>query len=79
VIDDMSRRTIVSASTLCTELRETLKSAGTVEAATQVGTLLARRALEAEVTKVVYDRSSYKYHGRVRALAEAARQGGLEF
>jgi large subunit ribosomal protein L18 len=79
VIDDAAGRTLVSASTLSRELRAGLKSTGTVEAAALVGTLLARRAREAQVTRVVFDRNQYRYHGRVKALAEAARQGGLEF
>lgn len=79
VIDDISGRTLASASTLCSELRGSLESTGAVEAAAQVGSLLARRAVEAKVTEVVFDRNWYKYHGRVKALAEAARQGGLEF
>ncbi len=79
MIDDVTGRTLVSASTLSRELRASLKSTKTVEAATLVGTLLARRAREAQVTRVVFDRNQYRYHGRVKALAEAARQGGLEF
>ncbi len=79
MIDDVTGRTLLSASTLSRELRERLKSTGTVEAATLVGDLLARRAREAQVTRVVFDRNQYRYHGRVKALAEAARQGGLEF
>ncbi|MGQ9656198.1 MAG: 50S ribosomal protein L18 [Thermodesulfobacteriota bacterium] len=79
MIDDVTGKTLVSASTLSRELRVSLKSTGTVEAAALVGTLLAQRAREAQVTRVVFDRNQYRYHGRVKALAEAARQGGLEF
>lgn len=79
MIDDVTGKTLVSASTLSRELRVRLKSTGTVEAAALVGTLLAQRAREAQVTRVVFDRNQYRYHGRVKALAEAARQGGLEF
>lgn len=78
IIDDTVGRTLVSASTLSPELRGKLKSTGTVEAASQVGALLAQKALQANVLKVVFDRNRYKYHGRVKALAEAARQGGLQ-
>lgn len=79
IIDDLHGRTLTSASTLCPELRDSLKSTSTVEAAAQVGELVAKRALEAKVTKVVFDRNRYRYHGRVKALAEAARKVGLEF
>jgi large subunit ribosomal protein L18 len=79
IIDDLHGRTLASASTLCAELRGSLKSTSTVEAAAQVGTLVAKRALEAKITKVVFDRNRYRYHGRVKALAEAARKAGLEF
>lgn len=79
IIDDTVGRTLVSASTLSPELKGKLKSTGNVEAASQVGALLAQKALQANVVKVVFDRNRYKYHGRVKALAEAARQGGLQF
>lgn len=79
VIDDTVGRTLVSASTLSPELRGVIKSTGSLEAAAQVGTLLARKALEAQVDKVVFDRNRYRYHGRVKALADAARQSGLQF
>jgi large subunit ribosomal protein L18 len=79
VIDDLSGRTLVSASTISPELREDLKSTRTMEAAAQVGTLVAQKALEAQVPRVVLDRNRYRYHGRVKALAEAARKGGLDF
>ncbi|MDX6630594.1 MAG: large subunit ribosomal protein [Gaiellales bacterium] len=77
VIDDTSGRTLASASSLEKELRE---GSGTkVDQAKQVGALIARRASEAGVAKVVFDRSGFRYHGRVRALAEGAREAGLDF
>ncbi len=79
VIDDTMGRTLLSASTLSPELRGALRSTGSVEAASKVGELLARKAMEAKVERVVFDRNRYKYHGRVKALADAARQGGLQF
>lgn len=79
IIDDTMGRTLVSASTLSPELRGRLKSTANVEAAGEVGKLIAEKALKANVTKVVFDRNRYKYHGRVKALAEAARQAGLKF
>lgn len=83
VIDDAAGNTLVSASTLEKDLRTQLKadgrSGGNVEAATTVGTLLAERAKEKGIDKVVFDRGGYLYHGRVKALAEAARAGGLDF
>lgn len=80
VISDESGRTIVAASTLSPELREKLGGkAGNKEAAREVGQLVARRAREAGISAVVFDRNGFLYHGRVRTLAEAAREGGLEF
>ncbi len=69
---------LVSASTMDKELKAELKGSKT-DHATQVGTLLANRAKNKQLTKVAFDRSGYKYHGRVKALAEAARAAGLEF
>ncbi|MBA2873134.1 large subunit ribosomal protein L18 [Anoxybacillus calidus] len=77
VIDDMKAVTIVSASTLDKELN--LESTGNVEAAKKVGELVAKRALEKGIKSVVFDRGGYLYHGRVKALADAAREAGLEF
>ncbi|WP_151705050.1 50S ribosomal protein L18 [Nitrincola alkalilacustris] len=68
---------LVAASTVEKDLRQ--GSTGNVEAARKVGALIAERAKEAGVTKVAFDRAGYKYHGRVQALADAAREGGLEF
>jgi large subunit ribosomal protein L18 len=79
VIDDGRGHTLASASTLEKDLRGTLKTGATVEAARAIGRLLAERAKGAGVSQVVFDRSGYLYHGRVKALAEAAREGGLDF
>jgi len=79
VIDDAEGRTVAAASTLDKELRGSLKSGGNIAAASQVGALIARRAKEAGVESVVFDRGARIYHGRVKALAEAAREGGLKF
>ncbi|MBF0438354.1 MAG: 50S ribosomal protein L18 [Magnetococcales bacterium] len=79
IIDDVQGRTVVSASTMEKEVREQLKSGGNKEAAAEVGKILAAKAKTANVGKVVFDRSGYLYHGRVKTLADAAREGGLEF
>ena len=79
VIDDEQGHTLASASTMDKDLRTSLKTGATVDAAKQVGLLLAKRALAAGVDKVVFDRGAYRYHGRVKALADAAREGGLDF
>jgi large subunit ribosomal protein L18 len=79
VIDDEHGRTLATASSLEKTMRESLKTGATVEAARIVGKELAERAKKAGVAKVVFDRGAYMYHGRVKALAEGAREGGLEF
>ena len=79
VIDDAAGRTLAAASTLDASLREGLRTGADKQAAGLVGKLVAERALAAGVTAVVFDRGAYIYHGRVRALAEAAREGGLSF
>ncbi len=80
VIDDTVGKTLVSASTLDPEVKGRLESnGGNIAAAKIVGEVVAKRALAAGVTKVVFDRAGYLYHGRVAALAEAAREAGLEF
>lgn len=79
VIDDTAGRTLVSASTLDPELKKELANGRTVEAATKVGSVLAERAKAKGIDKVVYDRGGFLYHGRIAALAEAAREAGLEF
>ena len=77
IIDDEASKTLVSASSIDKELK--LENGGNAEAAATVGADVAKKALEANITKVVFDRSGYVYHGRVKALAEAAREAGLEF
>lgn len=72
-------KVLVCASTLEKEVRSQIKHGGNIQAATAIGKLIAQRAKKAGVTKVAFDRSGYKYHGRVRALAEAVREGGIEF
>jgi large subunit ribosomal protein L18 len=79
LIDDAKGETLVSACSLEKDLRGDLKSGATVAAASVVGKALAERAKAKGVTRVVFDRSGYLFHGRVKALAEAAREGGLEF
>jgi large subunit ribosomal protein L18 len=79
VIDDAKGHTVAAASSLEKDLREKLKTGANAEAATEVGKLLAERAKAAGVTNVVFDRGGYMYHGRVKALADAAREGGLTF
>jgi len=79
VIDDAGGRTMASASSLEKALREGLKTGADKDAAIAVGKLLAERALAAGVKEVVFDRGAYLYHGRVKALADAAREGGLSF
>jgi large subunit ribosomal protein L18 len=72
-------KTLVCASTLDKELRTQLKNTGNVDAAKEVGKLIAKRALQAGIQKVAFDRSGFLYHGRIKALADAARETGLEF
>jgi large subunit ribosomal protein L18 len=79
VIDDAEGRTVAAASTLDASLREQLRTGADKAAASAVGKLVAERALAAGIKEVVFDRGSYLYHGRVKALAEAAREGGLSF
>jgi large subunit ribosomal protein L18 len=77
VIDDVSGRTLAAASTVEKDLRS--ESTGTVDAASSVGKLVAERAKSAGITQVTFDRGGFRYHGRVAALAEGAREAGLEF
>lgn len=79
VIDDIKGVTLVAASTLDSELKEKLKSGSTAAAAAEVGRLIAKRAKKAGVESVVFDRGRFLYHGRVKALADAAREEGLLF
>lgn len=72
-------KTLVCASTLDKELREALKSTSNADAAKEVGKLVARRALDAGISAVAFDRSGFAFHGRIKALADAAREVGLEF
>jgi large subunit ribosomal protein L18 len=79
IIDDSRGHTLAAASTLDGELRGTLKTGADTAAAAAVGKLIAERASKAGITKVVFDRGPFLYHGRVKALADAAREGGLNF
>ena len=79
VIDDNSGRTVAAASTLDKDLKDALKKGSDLAAAQAVGKLVAERALKAGVTSAVFDRGGYLYHGRVKALADAAREAGLNF
>lgn len=79
LINDENGTTLVSASTLEPEFRKTGKSGGTVEAAEIVGEIVAKKAVAKGYKKVVFDRGGYLYHGRVKALADGARKGGLDF
>lgn len=79
VIDDTQHHTIVAASTLEADLKSKLSSGGSCAASTEVGKLIATRALEKGIQQVVFDRGGNLYHGRVKALADAAREAGLDF
>jgi len=79
VIDDVNGRTLVSASTLEDDVRGDMKTGANIAAAKVVGKKLAERATAKGVKEVVFDRGGYRYHGRVKALADAAREGGLSF
>ncbi len=79
IIDDTVGNTIVSASTLDQDVKGAVEKTNNVEAAAQVGTVIAKRALEKGITMVVFDRGGYIYHGKVQALADAAREAGLTF
>jgi large subunit ribosomal protein L18 len=79
VVDDQAGRTIVSASSLDKEVRKIIKGGGNIAASKVVGKMIAERAREKGVVNVVFDRGGYQYHGRVQALAEAAREAGLKF
>ena len=76
IIDDVAGNTLVAASTLDKEVKT---KASNIEAATEVGKLIAERAKKAKINTVVFDRNGYLYHGKVKALADAAREAGLEF
>ena len=79
VIDDENGATLAAASTLEKDVRGKVKSGANVAAAAEIGKLIAERAKSAGVTEVVFDRGAYLFHGRVKALADAAREGGLSF
>lgn len=79
IIDDVAGKTLVAASSLDKEIKGKVSSTGNQEAAKLVGALIAKRALEAGVETVTFDRGGYIYHGRVKALAEGAREAGLKF
>ncbi len=79
VIDDVAGVTVASASSVDKDLRKDLKNGADVSAAVQVGKLVAERAKEKGVNEVVFDRGGYKFHGRIKALADGAREGGLSF
>ena len=79
VIDDDAGNTLIAASTLSSELKDSASTQGNISAAQQVGTLIARRAKEHQIESVVFDRGGNLYHGRIKALADAAREEGLRF
>ncbi|MCW2245574.1 large subunit ribosomal protein L18 [Azospirillum fermentarium] len=79
IIDDAAGRTLAAASSSEKDVRGQMKHGGNVEAAKKIGLLIAERAKAAGISEVVFDRGGYLYHGRVKALAEAAREGGLSF
>ncbi len=79
IIDDDAQNTLVSASTLQKDVKAELQKTNNVEAASYLGTVIAKKALEKGITTVVFDRGGFIYHGKVKALADAAREAGLEF
>ncbi len=79
LIDDTTGKTLVAASTLSKELAGDLGYTGNVDAAKKVGTAIAQKAIAANITQVVFDRNGFLYHGRIKALADAARESGLSF
>ena len=79
VIDDVAGKTIVSASTLEKDIKAEIKNTDDIDAASKVGSVVAQRAMEKGIKAVVFDRGGYIYHGKVKALADAAREAGLEF
>jgi large subunit ribosomal protein L18 len=79
LIDDANGVTIAAASTVDKELKGKIKSTSSIAAAAEVGALVAKRAKEQKITEIVFDRGGYRFHGRVKALADAAREAGLKF
>lgn len=79
VIDDVTGKTLVAVSSITKEIKENLKEVkGKIEVSKMIGTAIAKKALEANITAVVFDRNGYRYHGRVKAVADAAREAGLK-
>lgn len=79
IIDDEKGHTLVGVSTLNSEIKDVVSYGGNVAAAKEVGKLVAKKALEQNITRVVFDRGGYKYHGRVAALADGVRENGIQF
>ncbi|MEW6443686.1 MAG: 50S ribosomal protein L18 [bacterium] len=79
VVDDLLGKTLAAASSLSKELAGSLEKSTNIAAARQVGTVIARKALDKSIIKVVFDRNGFLYHGRIKALADAAREAGLDF
>lgn len=79
IVDDIHGQTIISASTMEKPIRDAEKAENKVSAASQIGKLVAKRAMEKGIASVVFDRNGYKYHGRVKALSDGARETGLDF
>lgn len=79
VVTDESRRTLLAVSTVAPDVRGTVKNTGDVKAAKEIGLLVARRCKEKGISQVVFDRNGFLYHGRIQAVADGAREGGLEF
>ena len=79
IIDDVAQKTLVSASTTQKDVKAELEKTNNVEAASYLGTVIAKRALEAGITEVVFDRGGFIYQGKIKALADAAREAGLQF
>ena len=79
IIDDVAHKTLLGASTLGAEFKATGKKSGTVEGAAALGEIIGKKAIEAGITEIVFDRGGHLYHGRVKAVADAAREAGLKF
>ena len=79
LIDDENGRTLVGVSSLSPEIKEMVTYGGNIKAAQEVGKLIAQKALEQDITQIVFDRGGYQYHGRVAALAKEVREGGIKF
>ncbi|MGM0640191.1 MAG: 50S ribosomal protein L18 [Thermotogota bacterium] len=79
IINDVEGITLTSASTLDKDLRDSIEKTWTIDAAKKVGELVGKRAKENGISKIAFDRAGYKYHGRIKALADSARESGLEF